>query len=149
MSRGKSNAGISFKTSSKTPWFLFDTDETLETGGALLLENADRILRADEIEQVPIIIEQLQQALDEGLYAAGFFSYELGYALEPTLHSLMPENRQMPLIWFALFPEAQQLQGAKLQETIAQNICRKPRDDPQKYNSFPLKARLFRPLCTG
>ena len=123
MSRGKSNAGMSLKTPSKTPWSLFDTDETLEAGGVLLLENAVRILRADEIAQVPIIIEQLQQALDEGLYAAGFFSYELGYALEPSLHSLMPGNRQVPLIWFALFPKAQYLQGAKLQEIMAQKFA--------------------------
>ncbi len=62
------------------------------------------IIRADHIDEVDEAITRLQQAIDNDFQAAGFFSYELGYALEPPLHDLMPRNRQVPLIWFAIFP---------------------------------------------
>ncbi len=102
--------------SNPTPWFLFDHSNdagdmqpddlarTINGSSALLLENPVGIIRADTIGQVPEAIKQLQQAIDDGLHAAGFFSYELGYALEPSLAAKMPDNRQVPLIWFALFP---------------------------------------------
>ncbi len=105
--------------SSAAPWFLFDTGQDPQAGSALLLENAVEIIRADEIGQIDRAIEQLSDAIDRGLTAAGFFSYELGYGLEPSLQALMPINRQVPLIWFALYPKTQYLQGVQLARFLA------------------------------
>ncbi len=107
--------------SSPAPWFLFDTGEDPHAGRALLLVHAVEIIRADEIAQIDSAIEQLSDAIDRGFTAAGFFSYELGYGLEPSLHALMPKNRQVPLIWFALYPKMQHLQGDQLQKFVAQH----------------------------
>jgi para-aminobenzoate synthetase / 4-amino-4-deoxychorismate lyase len=107
-------AAISSSTSQKLVRFLFDNSADPAGGSAILLENPTQIIRADSLEQVLGAIERLQQAIDGGLYAAGFFSYELGYALEKSLQSLMPENRQVPLLWFALFDEATELKGSTL-----------------------------------
>ncbi|MCP4935478.1 MAG: aminodeoxychorismate synthase component I [bacterium] len=101
------------------PWFLFDTGEDPQAGSALLLEDAVKIICADEISQIDRAIEQLNDAIDSGLTAAGFFSYELGYGLEPSLQPLMSENRRVPLIWFALYPKTQYLRGPQLEQFLA------------------------------
>ncbi len=100
-------------------WCLFDSGKHPSADSALLLEDGVGIIRADQIGQIDAAIEQLSDAIDSGLTAAGFFSYELGYALEPSLHPLMPKNRRVPLIWFALFPKVQYLQAAQLAEFLA------------------------------
>ena len=61
------------------------------------------IVRADQIEQVGGAFAAVEQALANGYHAAGYFSYELGYALEPRLLSRMPECRRVPLLWFGIF----------------------------------------------
>ena len=117
MNKARMNRGMSgAETSPPAPWVLFDTGDNPKADHALLLQQAVGIVRAEEIAQIAPAIEQLRNAIDSGLHAAGFFSYELGYGLEPSLHSKMPQHRQVPLIWFALFPKAQHLHGAKLEE---------------------------------
>lgn len=49
-------------------------------------------------EAVPAALEGLAAAQAEGLWVAGFASYELGYALEPRLAALMPAERRVPLL---------------------------------------------------
>ena len=39
-------------------------------------------------------LDALDAARADGLWAAGFISYEAGYALEPRLAPLMPEGRR-------------------------------------------------------
>ncbi len=99
---------------SQTPWFLFDSSDDATGGHAIILENPTAIVRADTLSEVPAAIVELERFLERGLYAAGFFSYELGYALEPSLHQLMPEDRQVPLLWFALYPSRSVQKGAQL-----------------------------------
>ncbi len=38
-----------------------------------------------------------------GCTRLGFFSYELGYCLEPKLRDLLPADRRVPLFWIGLF----------------------------------------------
>jgi aminodeoxychorismate synthase component I len=38
---------------------------------------------------------------------AGYFSYELGYLLEPKLCGLLPSRRSVPLLWFGVFDRAE------------------------------------------
>ncbi len=96
------------------PWCLFDNGPSCDVPNALLLDNSVGIVVAHDLEQVPKAIEELQSAINAGLYAAGFFSYELGYAFEPGLRKLMPESRRVPLIWFALFSRVEPLAGRQL-----------------------------------
>lgn len=107
-------AAISSSMLQQAPRFLFDNSADPAGGRALLLEHPVEIIRADTLAHVPGAIHKLQQAIDRGLYAAGFFSYEMGYALEPSLQPLMPENRQVPLLWFGLFPHLTELKGQHL-----------------------------------
>jgi para-aminobenzoate synthetase/4-amino-4-deoxychorismate lyase len=77
-----------------------------------------RVVRADRPEEVPAALAALSGAVAGGHYAAGYFSYEMGYLLEPRLAALLPANRRAPLLWFGIFrdceaigPEALQMQG--------------------------------------
>ncbi len=69
--------------------------------------------------EVETALKRLGDARSQGLHAAGYFSYELGYALEPKLAGLMPESRDLPLLWFGLFRTRRELDHAGLDALIA------------------------------
>jgi len=50
------------------------------------------------------VLSRVEQAAADGLYAAGFVSYEAASALNPDLPS-SPPVEGLPLVWFALFRE--------------------------------------------
>lgn len=66
------------------------------------------IIVAENPEDVRAAFARLESGRAAGLHAAGFFSFELGYVLEPKLAPLMPAERKVPLMWFGLY-EAPQL----------------------------------------
>jgi para-aminobenzoate synthetase/4-amino-4-deoxychorismate lyase len=77
-----------------------------------------RVVRADTPDEVPAALAALSGAVAGGHYAAGYFSYELGYLLEPRLAGLLPPARRVPLLWFGIFrdceavgPDALQARG--------------------------------------
>ena len=51
--------------------------------------------------EVEPALQKLGEARSRGLHAAGYFSYELGYALELKLAELMPAQARAPahLVW--------------------------------------------------
>src|SRR5690242_1021998 len=57
---------------------------------SLLCSDPVEIVTAETPEQVRQALQRSEAAVKDGLHAAGFFAYELGYALEPKLASLMP-----------------------------------------------------------
>jgi para-aminobenzoate synthetase component 1 len=71
--------------------------------GAGVFEHAKRIICAESIGDVDAALAALDLALADGDWIAGYASYELGYALEPHLHSMMPDGRRMPLLQFGVF----------------------------------------------
>ncbi|MEQ1673115.1 MAG: aminodeoxychorismate synthase component I, partial [Hyphomicrobium sp.] len=61
-----------------------------------------------------------------GLYAAGFFSYELGYVLEPKLAPLLPPKRAMPLLWFGVYAHPSEMTGAEVQDWLTAEAIGNP-----------------------
>ncbi|MFV0303706.1 MAG: aminodeoxychorismate synthase component I [Paracoccus sp. (in: a-proteobacteria)] len=84
----------------KRPSIRFDTGPL---GGGTLFADPVALIRADAPDQVARAFERIESARREGLWLAGCFSYELGYALTPRLTPLMPENRDVPLILMGAF----------------------------------------------
>jgi len=70
---------------------------------SLLFTEPRKIISASVPEDVPAALAELEAAAAMGLHAAGFFAYELGYVLEPKIAALLPEGRNVPLIWFGLY----------------------------------------------
>lgn len=80
-----------------------------------LFENPIRIIRADAPQDVELALKALNEGVQSGLHAAGFFSYELGYVLEPKLAALIPAKLTMPLLWFGLYARPREMTGADVQ----------------------------------
>jgi len=70
-----------------------------------------RVIRADECQDVAPALAALGEAQQQGNFVAGYFSYELGYVLEPRLASLMPSCRAVPLLWFGVFDRPEMIEG--------------------------------------
>ena len=76
-------------------------------GGQLLFAQPLSIIRVDHFEQVPAALEGIDAALAAGHHVAGYFSYELGYALEPAVAPFFPKLRKVPLLWLGVFDAPQ------------------------------------------
>jgi len=61
---------------------LFDFEKS-----SLYFDNPVSIISCSSFKDVPRAFKEIEEALSMGLYAAGFFSYELGYAFEETFSS--------------------------------------------------------------
>jgi para-aminobenzoate synthetase component 1 len=61
------------------------------------------MVRANVAGEVATALAALDRAKADGFWAAGYASYELGYALEPRLAPLMPAARALPLMEFGLY----------------------------------------------
>ncbi len=72
-------------------------------GDAKAFANPESLICAWNSDDVANAFDEMECARASGKWLAGFVSYELGYALEPKLANLMPENRQSPLICFGVF----------------------------------------------
>lgn len=70
-------------------------------------------------EDVAGAMRQLEEGLAQGHHAAGFFSYELGYVWEPKLARLMPDKRDVPLMWFGLYGPPRELTEAQVDHWLA------------------------------
>ncbi len=88
-------------------------DDSLGRNGACwLFEKPLEVVRCDRPEEAEPALARLAAAGAEGLYSAGFLSYELGYLMEPKLAPLLPAGRTQPLLWFALFDAPKELDAA-------------------------------------
>ncbi len=72
-------------------------------GKAALFDAPRRVIRAESAAEVEAALQALDRAQAEGFWAAGFMSYEAGYALEDRLSPLMPDGRRLPLLAFGLY----------------------------------------------
>ncbi len=80
------------------------------------------VITAHHVGDVAPALAALADAQARGLHAVGYFSYELGYALEPRLIPLMPHRRTVPLLWFALFGEPREMDGEEGARWFAQTV---------------------------
>ncbi len=101
------------------PYVLLD-DNTGLGGPSALYEDPVEIVRALTPADVPPALARLEAASREGLHAAGYFAYELGYALEPRLAGLMPQTRDVPLMWFGLFRAPRLMSGPEVETWLAE-----------------------------
>ncbi|MBU0759968.1 MAG: aminodeoxychorismate synthase component I [Candidatus Omnitrophica bacterium] len=61
-----------------------------------------RIISCRRIEDVRTAFSEIERFLRKGYYAAGYISYEAGFALEDTLERLQEESA-LPLLWFGIY----------------------------------------------
>ncbi|MET0638707.1 MAG: aminodeoxychorismate synthase component I [Hyphomicrobium sp.] len=104
---------------------LLDNSTSLDAVSELF-EKPVEIIRADGPEDIDVALSAIQAGVARGLHAAGFFSYELGYLLEPKLAHLLPPQRKVPLLWFGLYTAPRQLTGAEVQGWLTEEAIGNP-----------------------
>lgn len=87
-------------------------------GRACVFADPSRVIVATDPSGVPAALAAMQQALASGHYLAGYFSYELGYVLEPHLASFLPDDRHVPLLWFGEY----EVPPTRLEDTAAAGL---------------------------
>ncbi len=106
--------------SSTAPFILLDDARKVGASPARLYARPVRTLAARDAAQLDRLLDQLQQAKDEGLHAAGFMAYEAGFALEPKLAArLKGRTLPTPLAWFGLFEEYQEIAAQAVPQLLA------------------------------
>ena len=81
--------------------------------------NPAAIVQAGDPQLVDAALHILQNARRAGKHVAGYFSYELGYVLEPHLRALLPERRDVPLLWFGIFDDCEEFTGEAANSVLA------------------------------
>ncbi|MDX1402157.1 MAG: aminodeoxychorismate synthase component I, partial [Kiloniellales bacterium] len=112
--------------------FVLLDDSLKKNRASRLFENPLEIVSCSDPSDVDRAIERIVEAGKDGLYAAGFLSYELGYLLEPKLSPLFPANLSQPLVWMGLFNEPASLsdedtrrflgEGARNDPSVVENL---------------------------
>ena len=83
--------------------FLQVVFETGPTGSAALFSQPVNMILARQPSEVDAALDRMDAALDEGYWIAGYLTYELGYAIESKLLSLMPNDRRQPLLSLGVY----------------------------------------------
>ncbi len=66
-----------------------------------LFDSPVQIVSCKNLDEVEGCLGEIEHALKNGLYAAGYMTYEAGYAFEPVFRSIT--RLPTPLLWFGLF----------------------------------------------
>jgi para-aminobenzoate synthetase / 4-amino-4-deoxychorismate lyase len=82
--------------------------DILKQQSALLFENPRDIVTCTRLEDVAACLARLEEAQADGLFAAGYLAYELGFAFEEKLKSRFQETGE-PLLWFGLYERPQSI----------------------------------------
>ena len=75
----------------------------------LCFDKPIEVLQADKIEDVEKVLEQAFEYSKQGHWAVGFVCYEAAAAFDGSLITLQPENNKLPLVWFAIYCDCQEL----------------------------------------
>ena len=66
-----------------------------------VFENPIKIVTTTTLQEVRKALDEVQQAVNRGYYAAGYVSYEAAPAFDPAY--LVAQHLQMPLLWFGIY----------------------------------------------
>jgi len=101
-----------------------------------LFLNPARLLIADRLEDIPRLFREIETALDQGLWVAGYLAYECGYHFEQVPNTTLPE----PLAWFGVYQQArvfEHFRAAQDREHAAD-----PRENESASLSEPVAAKV-------
>lgn len=118
-------------------------------GSATLLSAPARLVTAHSPDEVQDALEQLRDL--GGRQAAGFLSYEAGYALDPKLAPLArpAEAEGVPLLWFGLFERVERVDAEALLPDPAGAWCGRPRPLIERADYGAALERLHEHILDG
>lgn len=99
-------------------------------GGPALFDAPRRVIRAETVDAVAPALAAVDAACAAGLWAAGFLSYEAGYALEPRLAERIPAERDLPLLALGLYDAPQSAESILARAAVEADGARLARAIP-------------------
>ncbi len=91
----------------KQPSVLLETcvQDSLNTK-SFLFHNPESVIKTNDLDKVISTLSLIDTAIKDGYYAAGYITYEAGFAFEQSLKSFHNKSCfEFPLIWFGIFSE--------------------------------------------
>ncbi len=90
--------------------------------GAEVFQNPIEIIAPFDIDETINAIAKIDDAVEKGFYACGYFSYEFGYLLENSLRPLLPHRRKLPLLWFGIYKKCTLLSHSEYHKFTENNM---------------------------
>lgn len=97
--------------SSLTPVILFENYGRNAAGRSFHFVNCLEVISAPQHEQILPALRRIEAAVQNGLHAAGFISYEAAPAFDPNF--CVKNATAFPLLWFGLFRERREINAGK------------------------------------
>jgi para-aminobenzoate synthetase / 4-amino-4-deoxychorismate lyase len=97
-----------------------------------IFKNPVKLLCCTKIEDIKPVLVELEESLKQGLYAAGFISYEAGAAFDNAF-PVRPLD-DFPLVWFGLYDKAPEIFKPQTEETFAISEDFTPEITDQEYH---------------
>lgn len=115
---GKTTPGTDMRPSP----VVFLDDATPGAERLLGFHEARHVISAATRGEVPAALAALESARARGRHLAGYFSYELGHALEPRLGRLGARRADLPFLWFAEFDRVERFEGADVARQLSSRV---------------------------
>ncbi len=97
-----------------TPGTVLLHDNLGPEGRNLLFAQPREVLIAHDAAGAWSALRRLADAGRDGLWAAGYLAYELGFLFEERLTPLLPDRSATPLLWFGLYDAPQRPSAAEI-----------------------------------
>lgn len=91
------------------PFVLLDDARASDAAPARLYTDPVEVIVTRKAGDIPAALAALKTATRGGLHAAGFMAYEAGFAVERKLAALPPVALDVPLLWFGLFRDYEEI----------------------------------------
>jgi len=102
------------------PGTLLLHDNRTPDGRNLLFAAPRETLVAHTADEARVALGRIAGAGRDGVWAAGYLAYELGYIFEERLAALLPERTATPLLWFGLYDSPRTLSGTEVDALLAE-----------------------------
>jgi para-aminobenzoate synthetase / 4-amino-4-deoxychorismate lyase len=94
--------------------------DTLDPLGENLLFTAPReVLVSHTVADARTALARLEAAGREGLWAAGYLAYELGFVFEERLVGRLPVHNETPLLWLGLYDAPHRLSAGEVEQYLS------------------------------
>lgn len=114
-------------------------------GSRKVFKHPQRILQAFRVADIPSVLMQMEQALDDGWHVAGYWAYEAGEAFEP-LHDTDPNATcTQPLVWLGVYatPEIMPLPEPDARHVAVRNLRFDPHETDYLNAISQIRQHIF------
>lgn len=125
-----------------TPASVLLHDNLTRHAKSLLFAEPRELIVAHDAASARTALRRIAAAGREGLWAAGYLAYELGFLFEERLEAFLPGETRTPLLWFGLYDAPQALSAQEVNALLS-GTCEGAARNITPMLDFPAYARAF------